>query len=114
MEPYLLDTFPIFSQQGVSMRFLTLEELEEEKTRLFTCGAILFGDHLGRPLSLLGESRKAMFRAIKKNGVLPDGYTLLGQVGGGAIIPISYEQIDWESVGNVDEDRWTSRMTVKR
>ena len=73
---------------------------------LYTCGSINFGDSQGRRVVILGEGRRSLFRHIREHGVLPEGWTLLAETGGGLIEPIGYDQVDWSSVGDLGKPRY--------
>ncbi len=72
---------------------------------LHTCGAIQFGDENGKVVTVMGSGRKALFRHMKEYGTLPEGFTLLAQQGGGAVLPIGYDEINWETVGDLGQPR---------
>lgn len=70
-----------------------------------TCGAIHFGDENGKRLAIMGSGRRAFFRHMRDNGVLPEGITLLADTGGGVIEAIEFDQIAWETVGDLGKPR---------
>ncbi len=71
----------------------------------YSCGQIQFGNAEGKRVVILGEGRRSLFRHIREHGVLPEGWTLLAEHNGGPILPISYEEIDWSTVGDLGKPR---------
>ena len=69
--------------------------------------SIEFGDANDKRVVILGEGRRSLFRHIRDHGHLPEGWTLLSNGK-----PIGYDEIDWNSLGDLGKPR--AMGTLKR